>query len=138
VIYDRAYKEKKSTSDKHDTKKMVDDPDHMAVLTISKGKDFPPDLNINYGFALGKTQPVVIAKKVVMPATDDHVNTGGQIIVIVLADEDDIFKRASGVETPKAPVDSKTPAADNKPAAEPKAPDKADAPEIKPAPVEKK
>ena len=100
VIYDHGYKDKRP-GEKHDIKKLFDDPEHYTISSLNKTKDYPPDLSVAYGFAQGKAIPVVVAKKTVKPNQGDVVNTGGVIIVVVKAEEDDFFKRARDVELPK-------------------------------------
>lgn len=118
VAYDRTTKDRRQ-NDISTSKKMFEDSDHYNVVKLNNTKEFPPDLVVSYGWAQGKTIPVVVATKVIKPNQGDVVNLGGVITVVVKAEEDDFFKKARVVELPKveekkAPVpvpDSKAPPA---------------------------
>lgn len=137
VIYNRDYKDKKQT-EKHDMFALVDDPDHRALKELNKtGIPDEKDLIVKYGLASDKDKliPVVLATKIIHPAKEDLVNTGGKIMVVVLAEEDDFFRKAiqKVIEGPKQPAPTETKPTETKPA-EPKAP----APAENKAPAETK
>ena len=100
VAYDRTTKDRRQ-QDVSTSKKMYEDSDHYNVVKLNNTKEFSPDLVVSYGWAQGKTIPVVVATKVVKPNQGDLVNLGGVITVVVKADEDDFFKKARNVDLPK-------------------------------------
>jgi len=114
VIYNRDFKDKKQV-DKHEQFTLVDDLEHRTLKELNKNipddKDLK-DVSVRYALAdeKGKQVAVVVAKKMIR-TKDDNVNSGGQIMVIVLAEEDDFFKKALSktFDAPK-PVEVKTPA----------------------------
>ncbi len=115
IFYGRDFKDKKQ-AEKHEQIALNDDQEHRTLDELNKA--IPEDLNkaiqedkdlkdatVKYAMAHegDKKIAVIIAKKIVRSAKEDNVNSGGQITVIVRAEEDDFFKKAMS-KTFDAPV----------------------------------
>jgi hypothetical protein len=105
VIYDWNYKDKKQ---KVKTRQEFLYPDRVRIEKMDHGKE-ENGVRFNYGFADGKTTPIIIASKSVKPQEGDQANTGGMITVIVKAEKDNVFEKAMNAK-PKEPAAATPPA----------------------------
>ena len=101
VFFNKDFKDKKQT-EKHEQVALVDDQEHRTLDELNKlmpeekeSKDMK-DVSVKYALARegDKRIPVIIAKKVIRAAKEELVNMGGQITVIVRAEEDNFFHAA--------------------------------------------
>jgi hypothetical protein len=101
VLFERRYKDKKA-KEKSDQEFLF--PERNRIERTEKG-EMKNEVRVVYGFADGKTIPLVVGSKNIKPTEGDQANLGGSITIMVKAQEDHIFKTTRDAK-PKNAVES--------------------------------
>lgn len=90
IVFNRAMRERRGV--KRDRISMVEGPEHLTIAKIDTGRKLDDNL-IGYCFVNG-TEPAVYVRKIVKSKENDQAHALGQIVVLVRAETDDIFRAA--------------------------------------------